>query len=193
MNQLVDQYLLLRIRTRRDPQAFAKLYDRYVAAIYRFVYFKVSSKEKAEDLTSETFLRAWEYVLTQPKINNARALFYRIAKNLVVDCYRRESVRQGVEAPVTFQGAGASTEYEGDFSDRDRGRQRLEAQVETGLLLERISRLKEDFQDVLTLRLIEDLPFGDIANILGKTPGHVRVIYHRAHKALEEISNVTEK
>jgi len=193
MSQIVDQYLLFRIRSQRDPQAFAKLYDRYVAAIYRFVYLKVSSKEKAEDLTSETFLKAWEYVLTQPKINNARALFYQIAKNLVVDSYRRDGVRQAVETVVTFQEAGASTDYEREFSDGRRGQRRVEAQVETELLLARISRLKEDFQDVLTLRLVEDLPFGDIAAVLGKTPGNVRVIYHRAIKALEEMEDRRQK
>ena len=187
MNQIQDQYLLFRLRTKRDSEAFAKLYDRYVAAIYRFAYLKLSSKEKAQDLTSETFLRAWEYVLKQPKIGNIRALFYRIAKNLVVDSYRRESVRQGLEVNVTIDQAEASTVIAWEVSDRSRGKQIVEAQADAALLLERIGRLKEDFQDVLTLRLIDDLPFAEIAEILEKTQVNVRVIFHRALKSLEDI------
>ena len=185
MNQLVDQYLLYRIRAKRDPEAFARLYDHYVTAIYRFVYLKLPSKELTEDVTSETFLRAWQYVQQAEHIDNIRALLYKIARNLIADHYRKQDSSR--ETLVTFSSLEPSHTDEGDPSDRDAGRLLVEARADVALILEHMSRLKEDFQDVLTLRLIDGLSFTDIGSILGKTSGNARVIFHRALKALDAI------
>lgn len=185
MNQLVDQYYLYRIRAKRDPQAFAQLYDRYVTAIYRFVFLKLPSKEVAEDVTSETFLRGWQYVQQAEHIENIRALLYKIARNLVVDYYRKHE--GSGELLVTFSSSHPSSMDEGDISDREAGRTMIEARADIALVLQHMSRLKEDFQDVLTMRLIDGLSFGDIGTVLGKTSGNVRVMFHRALKALDVI------
>ena len=58
LDKLKEKYLLFKVRTEQDPEAYAQIYDRYIEKIYRFIYFKVSSKETAEDLASETFLRS---------------------------------------------------------------------------------------------------------------------------------------
>lgn len=187
MNQLVDQYLLYRIRAKRDPEAFGRVYDRYVTSIYRFVYLKLPSKEAAEDVASETFLRAWQYIQQAEQIENLRALLYKIARNLIADHYRKH---EGVkEALVTFSPQDTSSSGEGDLSDRHSGRALVEARADVALVLQRISRLKGDFQDVLTLRLIDGLSFQDIGTILGKTSGNVRVMFHRALKALDATTN----
>lgn len=183
MNQLIDQYLLYRIRAKRDPEAFGRVYDRYVTSIYRFVYLKLPSKEAAEDVASETFLRAWQYIQQAEEIENLRALLYKIARNLIVDHYRKHEGAR--EALVTFSPQDTSTINEGDLSDRHAGRAVVEARADVALVLQRISRLKGDFQDVLTLRLIDGLSFHDIGTILGKTSGNVRVMFHRALKALD--------
>lgn len=186
MTNLVDQYLIFRIRTKRDPEAFGRLYDRYVAAIYRFVFLKLPSKEAAEDVTSETFLRCWQFMQQNQEITHIRALLYRIARNLVVDAYRKnESIRSST---VTFPSPDASNEIEADISDKNRGRDLIETRADLALILNKISRLKEDYQDVLTLRLIDGLSFGDIAKVMEKTVGHVRVIHHRAMKALDSLT-----
>lgn len=191
MNQLVDQYLLFRLRAKRDPQAFGQLYDRYVDAIYRFVFLKLPSKEAAEDVTSETFLRSWQYIQGNQRVKNFRALLYRIARNLVADNYRKA---ESSGAHVTFSLSQTSTlmQEESDLSDRNRGRLVVEARAEVALILQDVSRLKEDFQDVLTLHLVEGLSFGEIGQVLEKTSGNVRVIYHRALKALESLKVAAE-
>lgn len=185
MNLLLDQYLLFRVRKRRDREAFAQIYDRYVQPIYRFVYLKLPTKEMAEDVTSEVFLAAWRYLQGEVEIHNLRALLYRIARNLVVDYHRKEGVKK--DRTVTFDSADPSTLSEGELTDRSRGRSIIEARADMALVLERISRLKEDYHDVLILRLIDGLSFADIAQVLDKTPGNVRVIYHRAMKALDQL------
>ncbi len=187
MSQLIDQYQLYRVRNKRDAEAFADLYDRYVTPIYRFVYLKLPSRESAEDVTSETFLRFWNAILQGTEIRNVRAFLYQIARNLVVDHYRNAEVSQSLDV-VTNDTEFTSSDTEGYISDRGRDQRLIEARADLRIVLERIERLKEDYRDVLTLRLIDELGFADIATVLDKKPGHVRVIYHRALKALDKLS-----
>lgn len=182
MTNLIDSYLLFRLKTKRDPEAFARIYDRYVKAIYRFVIIKLPSQEEAQDVTAETFTRTWQYVNENKKISNIRALLYRIARNLVADRYRKpENLK--INKAVTFEDGETSNIKQ---SDDESSKRVVEARADLALILQKLERLKEDYRDVLTLRLIDDLPFGVIAEILEKDAGHVRVIYHRALKALKD-------
>ena len=185
MTNLLDAYLLFRIRVQHDPDAYAELYDRYIKSIYRFVLLKVPTKEQAEDITSETFLRAWQFLQqSQEPIKNIRALLYRMARNLIADLYRKDQSRQVTLGAVTFLDDETSTTSTTELSDETRGRALIEARADIALILDKIARLKTDYQDVLTLRLIDGLGYTDIGAVLEKPPGHVRVIYHRAMKAL---------
>jgi RNA polymerase sigma-70 factor (ECF subfamily) len=186
MNQLVDRFYVYRIRTHRDAEAFGRLYDRYVTHIFRFVYLKLPSRETAEDVTSETFLRFWQYALQNEDVRNVRALLYRLARNLVVDHYRKREISIPLSV-VTESDSGTSTSDETALSDHSRQQAIIEARADLSLILDKIGRLKEDFRDVLTLRLIDGLSHSDIALVLDKAPGHVRVIYHRAMKALDAL------
>ena len=180
MSNLVDRYLLFRVKTKQDPEAFARLYDRYVEAIYRFVYLKLPSREDAQDITAETFTKAWQYLNEQHEVVHIRALLYRIARNLIADFFRSQKPNVSLEELVTNEVPIASNEGI-----------RVSDRAEFALVVQKLERLKEDFRDVLTLRLIDDLPFQDIADILEKKPGNVRVIYHRALKALKELDQPT--
>lgn len=185
MQNLLDQYLLFRLRSKQDPDAFTRLYDRYVEAIYRFAILKLPTEEDAQDVTSETFLKVWTHIKNGGEITHVRAFFYQVARNLIADRYRREThVSYGL---VTSEDAETSTLLEPIEGDRGRNKRLLEARADFSLLLKQLDRLKEDYRDVLTLRLIDDLPFGVIAEILGKTPGNIRVIFHRALKALKDL------
>ena len=184
MNQIIDRYLLYRLKTKLDPEAFAKIYDRYVSVIYRFVILKLPRQEDAQDVTAETFTKFWHYVQQQKDITNVRAYLYQIARNLVVDFYRN-SERQAEQAFVTFDGDNPSN----DLHDAGRGRELIEARGEMALVLQQLERLKEDYRDVLAMRLIDALSFADIAAILGKTTGHVRVIYHRGIRAMKSMKD----
>ena len=188
MNHPVDRFYLYRIRTQRDAEAFGQLYDRYVTHIYRFVYLKLPSREVAEDVTSETFLKFWQHIINNNDVRHVRALLYKTARNLVVDYYRKQENGLSLET-VTFSVDGTSSVDERPLSDRNRQRDLMEAKADLAIILEKIGRLKEDFKDVLTLRLVDGLGYGDIGRILDKTPGNVRVIYHRAMKALEALDS----
>lgn len=188
MDNLIDQFQLYRLRTKRDEDAFGRIYDRYVERIYRFVSLKLPTKEAAQDVTSESFLRLWQYVQEEKRITNIRALLYRIARNLVADHYRTGSRTISVEQSVTFSLDAASYDSESRLSDQNKEKRLIEAKADLALVVERVSRLKEDYRDVLMLRLVDGLSFQDIAIVLDKKPGTVRVIFHRAMKALDNLA-----
>lgn len=182
MFSLLESYHVYRVRSAQDEQAFARLYDAYVEAIYRFVYVKLSSKEQAEDVTAEVFLKLWQALQRGQEVRHVRGLLYKIARNLIIDVYRKRGAAPET-ASVTFSEDETSSDTE-TLSDRGTGSRGIEAKADLALLLDQIAQLKDDYQDVLTLRLMDDLSFQDIAEILTKDVGAVRVLYHRALKAL---------
>ncbi|MBU1131828.1 hypothetical protein KKC32_01060, partial [Patescibacteria group bacterium] len=89
---LKEKYLIFKVRQNKDANAYGQLYDYYVDRIFRFILFKVATTEEAEDLTSEVFLKTWEYINnTGKKIKNLNALLYKIARNKVIDYYRTKA------------------------------------------------------------------------------------------------------
>jgi len=91
----------------RDPEAFGMLYDEYVDQIFRYVYYKVGNLTESQDLTGQTFLKAFENINSYEMRDVAfSSWLYRIAHNLVVDFFRRESKRESV--PIDDQPPTAS-------------------------------------------------------------------------------------
>jgi RNA polymerase sigma-70 factor (ECF subfamily) len=189
MTSLVDRYLLFRIRRHQDSDAFGRIYDRYVAAIFRFVLLKLPSKEDAEDITSSVFLKCWQYLQERHDVKEVRAFLYRIARNAIADWYRQRSMVPHRSLAVTFDSETASYSSQAeDIGDGGRGKAALEARAELALVMGSLERLKDDYRDVLMLRLLDGLPFDVIAEIMEKSPGNVRVLYHRAKKALDALT-----
>jgi len=189
MTKLVDRILVFQLRSRKDPEAFARLYDRYVSSIYRFVLLKLPSREDAEDLTSETFLKCFRYIQEGNDVKEIRSLLYKIARNGIADWYRSRAANPSRSLAVTFLTDETSTISEGemDVSDAGRGKVAMEARAELAVTMGKLERLKDDYRDVLTLRLVDALPFTVIAEVMGKEVGTVRVLFHRAKKALDAI------
>lgn len=154
--QLVDRYSLYRIRAKRDAEAFAKIYDRHVGSIYRFVVFKLPKKEDAQDVTAEAFTRLWQLIQQQKEITNLRAFLYQVARNLVADFYRKSEQCPVEPLNVTFEADNASNQV---YTDKGRNREQIEARSELSIVLGQLDKLKEDYRDVLALRLIDGLSF----------------------------------
>lgn len=168
---------LVELAQRGDPEAFGSLYEYYLPRIYRFILIKVSHKEQAEDLTHLTFLRAWENVRSyKHKGHPFSSWLYRIARNAVIDHYRRGVPQVSIE--------DVSAEILGIDDSLIEG---ADSKILWEDLLEAIKTLKEIEQDVLIMRFVEDLPHQEIAAAVDKTEGAVKVIQHRALKKLKEI------
>lgn len=164
-----------------DKEAFGRLYDLCVKPIYRFIYFKVNSKEEAEDLTSETFLKAWDYISkpeNSQKIRNAKAFFYQVASNLVIDFYRKKSL-----LPLSLDSLGEN----GDVKDEKDliGADKLIKEAEIGELKKAFRNIPHNYADTIIWYYLEDLKISEIAEVLKKSEGTVRVLIHRALKALK--------
>jgi RNA polymerase sigma-70 factor (ECF subfamily) len=181
---LKDKLLLIRLQ-KKDPEAFAQMYDAYADSIYRFIYFKVSNRQDAEDLTSEVFIKVWQYITSGEKIRNLRALIYQSARNLVIDFYRKKSRRE------------LSQDIETISEIPDDRQQSLLSSIEATLELDNLEvilrRMKDEYREILVLRYIEDLSITEIAEVLHKSKGSVRILLHRALKVAKELLSENDK
>jgi len=174
-------------------EQFGKIYDQYIDKIYRFVYLKVSSQEVAEDITSRVFLKGWEAYKKQFEIRknptgseqskfeikNQGAFLYQIARNMVIDHYRAKGRSKVVSMDVSPQVADPGTNAEDKAI--------LNADIE--VIKTAITKLKKDQQDIIIWYYLEDMKIEEIAVLLKKSEGTVRVALHRGLNDLREIIN----
>lgn len=169
---------LIRKAVEGEASAFGVLYDRHHGAIYRFVYLRVGHREEAEDLTHHVFLSAWENMgAFQDEGLPITSWLYRIARNRVVDYYRTRRSHVDIDrVPEDLLGLSV-----------DDSSQRLVRSMELAAIYKALSQLPQDQQDVVVMRFVNDLPYKEIAQAMQKNEGAVRVIQHRAMKALRSI------
>ncbi len=176
-DHLKEKWLLYQLKTRHEPEIYGQLYDLYAPKIYRFIYFKVSSSMDAEDLTAEVFLKAWEYVNKNKEIEKFGGLLYKIARNLVIDFYRKKSTHE----------ANLDETFLQKISDAGTAVEKMAVKSDTQNIMKGLRLLKEEYREVLTLRYIDELDAGEIAAILNKSSINIRVLIHRALKTLRKI------
>jgi len=171
-----EQNLIARAKA-GEAEAFGLLYDFYMPRIYRFVLVKVGQREEAEDLTHQTFLRAWEHIETyESRGYPFSSWLYRIARNSVIDHYRRSRPQVNID-DLDHEILGEK-ETQGEL---------LDAKIGLDAMLEAIFRLRGVEQDVLIMRFVEDLTHQEIAKAIGKSEGATKVIQHRALKNLKKL------
>ncbi len=167
-----DKVLLIKARE-GDANSFGVLFDKYYSKIYRFIFFKVSSKEIAEDLASQTFLKCWEHLSEGNRVDKFQPWLYRIARNLISDYFRS---REKEELPLIYQENSEIEEIKVDPA-QNLSREELE---------KIIFNLKSEAREIILLRYVEDLSIKEISKIVDKSAVNVRVIIHRAIKELQE-------
>lgn len=174
---LNEQILLYKMRS-GDVDAFGPVYDFYHEKIYRFVYLKTPTRQDAEDITAETFLKAWQYIQEKKAIHTLQAFLYQIARNLVVDFYR---------------GRGVPTESldEKEIVVADRTDLTLEEKMVLKSDMQEVEmalrQLKDAYREVIVLHYLNELSLKEVARIIGKSPGATRVLLHRGVKAVKGI------
>ena len=164
---------------KKAKEEFSQIYDDYIDKIYRFIYLKVSSQDIAQDLCSETFLKGWQVFKDNSKeIENPQAFLYQIARNLVIDHYREKGRTKVVpvsSVPITDP---AEDLEQKSFVNSDLDNIRVS-----------LANLKQDYQEVITWYYVEDYTISEIAQMMDKSEGAVRVTIHRALKALKNKIN----
>lgn len=175
-----EKIILYRIH-HGDTDAFSEVYDTFFEKIYRFIYLKVPTSQDAEDLSAETFLKTWHHIHDQKSVASLQAFLYQIARNCVVDFYRKrgnaiaESLDEIEDTVIVADRTDLSLEekmsLKGDM-----------AQIETAL-----RKLKDSYREALVLHYLNELSVGEVAKIVQKSNGATRVLLHRALKALKEV------
>ena len=173
---------------KRDQEAFIRAYDIYVDQIYRFIYFKVGSIEEAQDITSLVFLKTWNYIVNDnlEDIKTLKALIYKIARTTVIDHYRKNQLEKKIEIGA----AENRLEIPDDKQDIAR---LMEVKSDFNIIAEKIDSLKEEYREVIVLRYINELSVGETAKVINKSKSNVRVLTHRALRALKDIIDEDEK
>jgi RNA polymerase sigma-70 factor (ECF subfamily) len=158
-----------------DEAAVTLLYETHVDAIFKYVRYRVHSKSTAEDLTSEVFLRMVRGLASyQDQGVPFRAWLFRIAGNLVIDYYRQQKKNDTDPLLDNYQSS------EPDPFDQ------LAQSEDQSRLYQALRALPENYQNLLLLRFVENLPHTEIALIMNKSADALRAMQHRALRALAE-------
>lgn len=165
-----------------EAEAFGLIYDRYVDTVFRFIYFRVGNRQLAEDLTSETFLRALKRIGSFTwQGRDLGAWLVTIARNLVADHFK--SGRHRLEITT------------GDVLDADKEDRRPEGTPETAVvthitnvtLLSAVKQLNPEQQECIVLRFLQGFSVAETARAMGKNEGAIKALQYRAVRALARL------
>src|SRR5512140_831028 len=172
---LEDARRLVDLAKSGDGEAFAELYEAYFDRVYRFIFFRVTDDQVAEDLASQVFLKAWENLHRYHPHGPFLAWLYAIARNTVIDNYRtkKQTVSLDEATPIAAQD--------------DKLDDHLQFQFEVQSLQEAMQHLTQEQQEVITLKFIAEYDTAQIARHMGKSEGAIRALQMRALQALARV------
>jgi RNA polymerase sigma-70 factor, ECF subfamily len=165
-----------------EAEAFGQIYDRYVDTVFRFIYFRVGNRQLAEDLTSDTFLRALKRIGSFTwQGRDLGAWLVTIARNLVADHFKSGRYRLEVTT--------------GDVLDADRPDRGPEGSPESAVvdhianvtLLSAVKQLNPEQQECIVLRFLQGFSVAETALSMGKNEGAIKALQYRAVRALARL------
>lgn len=156
----------LAIEAKTDPAAFSRLYDHYVQPIYRYIYSRVGSTHEAEDITSQTFMAAYEALGRYRERGQFSAWLFRIARSKMNDHFRRSRREVGLEAA-------------GEILEREDALGALIRAEELSRIRFLVKHLNDEEQELIRLRYVADLSFGEMAELLGAREDAVKKSVYR--------------
>jgi RNA polymerase sigma-70 factor (ECF subfamily) len=164
-------------RAAEDNEAFGLLYERHVRKIYNYIYYRTGDHHDAEDLTARVFQRALRHVGGFQDMGVPfSAWLYRIAHNLVANWHRDRSRRPVVALEDHLVLTPGTQHPEALAVAREQG----------DALLRLVRRLPEERQQLLILKFAERLSNAEIGQIMGRTEGAIKSLYHRTLSSLRE-------
>jgi RNA polymerase sigma-70 factor (ECF subfamily) len=164
-------------RAKEDQDAFSLLYERYVGNIYNYIYYRTGNHHDTEDLTARTFYRALKHFSRYVDRGAPfSAYLYRIAHNMVANWHRDRSRRQVISLDETMLTS----------LRREEPAAVTEAKDEQENMLEAVRRLPTDRQQLLILKFVDQMSNAEIAQVMGRTEGAIKSLYHRTLVALRQ-------
>jgi len=177
MQSQSSEILLVRRAIKRDREAFTALYDMHIDRVYNHIYYRVPLQVDAEDITQEVFLKAWK-AIGKYKVTEAPfvAWLIAIAHNLIADYYKKREKRVSVEEIEA-----------GDEDVENNLATTVEMNLDRARIREAILRLKGDKQKVILMHYVDGFSYEEIAAIMHKREGAIRVIKYRALSELKQM------
>lgn len=174
--ELSDE-IALKLAAQGDQEAFGVLYERYVGRIYSYIYYRTGNQHDAEDLTARVFFRAMRHVENYTDRGlPLSAWLYRIAHNLVANWHRDNSRRNEIpldEIILVRQSGDLPEVVLIENEDKEN-------------LLSVIHRLPADRQQLIILKFVEHLSNAEIGQVMGRSEGAVKSLYHRTLLSLRD-------
>lgn len=164
-------------RAKQDGQAFGELYERYVRAIYNYIYYRTGNVQDAEDLTARVFQRARQHLPRYVERGLPfSAWLYRIAHNIAANWHRDEGRRRALplDGPILVDLTAAAPE------------ETLEERRQREMLLRALRRLPGERQQLIILKFVEQLSNAEIGVIMNRSEGAIKSLYHRTLLSLRE-------
>lgn len=158
-------------------QAFLKAFDEYADALFRHASFRLSNRDRARDITQDTFIKAWDYARKGETVRHWKSLLYRILNNLIIDEYRR--TKEG-SLDALLDEDPAQTEALFSTGGRAEKEEQFDTAQDAARVRALIPRLPDSYRVVVTMRYLDDLSPKEIAATLGISENVVSVRLHRA-------------
>jgi RNA polymerase sigma-70 factor (ECF subfamily) len=164
------------LAAQRDRAAFGALYRRYLDRVYGYAFYLLGDHHDAEDVTERTFLAALGAIDSfRDEGASFRAWLFRIAHNQLVNALRARGRHRSTSLDAVPEAADGDPEL---LAGRAEEWRRLRRALE---------RLSDDRRQVIVLRFVDGLSAREIGAVLGRSPGAVRVLQHRALRQVAEL------
>ena len=186
-NTMVADAALVQRARANDRAAFNEIVLRYKGKVYNFIHRMVHSALDAEDLTQETFIRAYMSLASFQSRASLNTWLFRIATNLCIDHSRKNKRSQGLVSSLSMEREGDDEDQEREIPDTEFDPQKLLLNKELGAQLESaLKHLPEKLRTVVLLYDIEGLPYDEISSIIGCPLGTVKSRLFNARAALRD-------
>jgi RNA polymerase sigma-70 factor (ECF subfamily) len=173
----------------REEKQFLEAFEAHADALYRHAYFRLSDKERAYDLAQDTFMKAWDYVAGGGEIKQYKSFLYRILHNLIIDEYRKKK-SSSLDELLENEAAAPAIEAQMSEGSLHETEEALDTSALAKEVRARIPELPDDYRVALTMRFIDGLTTGEIAETIGVSENVVSVRIHRGVAKLRTICNV---
>ena len=169
---------------RENEQRFTEAFERHADELFRHASLRISSRERARDLTQDTFAKTWEYMERGGEIRELRAFLFRTLKNLIIDEYRR-SKSESLDALIENSENDSADAFVPP--DETNTLESAMTRLDGARALAMLAELPHDYREVLVFRYVNGLSPAEIAEITELSENVISVRIYRGLKKLKAL------
>lgn len=163
---------------------YLEAFEAHADALFRHAFFRLSNRERAQELTQDAFLKTWDFLRGGGDVRDFKSFLYRILNNLIIDEYRKKKSSSLDEILEDDMGSFEARMSGGGRSETE---EELDVHIMGTRIRARIEELPEMYRDAVTMRFIDELSPKEIAEMLGESENVVSVRIHRGVAKLRQL------